>query len=474
MRCAWFALIVFAPVLSHGYADPGGAFAIQEPSGWTVTRNDLGDGAVLTEIYDPKAPEGAHIDILHYRSPQELAASDHQQVNGAMLDLLMQFLGAEATISSQRRSAVTYSGRAATRIELEFKDEDGVNWKGYALAVCGRNFAIVIMPYAKASDTALLDLTDRHARSLAIESRNPDAVGRASSASAPRTSGFLSQATLTTVADRVDSNFTREPMDRVISPGQPPLTYGSVANFVTVMEILFDVQFTESEFEATRERFIEYYGSADAEGKRILAEQGAALLQTLTTGTEAERQQSKEEGRAVFEQAFSRGAEMGIGYAQVMWDAISRRRAEVRQVEQQPSKDDWDTTISEADIDALMEMLFFMWASAGRDTSDVTLDDVMHVRGQILEALPTLDPQIQLVIANAPKVYAALRQQWQAATPFERTQLAAQYGQALDEWGIGNSGFEQSSGGGGGEMSMNAQIAQNTAWNSAKTWSSSS
>jgi len=96
--------------------------------------------------------------------------------------------------------------------------------------------------------------------------------------------------------------------------------------------ILFDIQMTEAEFEATRARFIEYYDAADAEGKQVLALQGAELLKTLTTGTEAEREQSRNEGRAVFEQAFSRGAEMGIGYAQVMWDAITRRRASVQRV----------------------------------------------------------------------------------------------------------------------------------------------
>lgn len=135
-----------------------------------------------------------------------------------------------------------------------------------------------------------------------------------------------------TVEQRVDGNFQRESPSKVIVAGQPPLTYGSVANFVTVIEILFDIQMTEAEFEATRARFIEYYDAADAEGKQVLALQGAELLKTLTTGTEAEREQSRNEGRAVFEQAFSRGAEMGIGYAQVMWDAITRRRASVQRV----------------------------------------------------------------------------------------------------------------------------------------------
>lgn len=79
-----------------------------------------------------------------------------------------------------------------------------------------------------------------------------------------------------------------------------------------------------------------------------------------------------------------------------------------------------------------------------------------------------------MLIANAPKLYAGLRQQWMGATAEQRLALAVQFDQALNEWGIGaQSGFESGGGGGGGgsnEYSMNAQIAQNTAWNAAKTW----
>jgi hypothetical protein len=54
--------------------------------------------------------------------------------------------------------------------------------------------------------------------------------------------------------------------------------------------------------------------------------------------------------------------------------------------------------------------------------------------------------------------------------------MSQQFEAALTEWGIGSQGFEQTEGGGGGggENSMNAQIAMNTAWNSAKTWTTTS
>ena len=376
-----------------GYSDPGGAFAIDVPSGYKAERYDLGDGAFLTEISIPDNDDSAHCDILSYKSPEAFDASQHATVNKALLDVTVQLLSAESTVTKQSRAETTYQGRKATKMTLELKDEDGVAWKGYALAVCGTNNALVVMPYAKSSDTAGFKIMDETAQTLAVEGRTPLArgAGGSSSTGGGRQGGFLNQGAMRTVEQRVDGNFQRESASKVLVAGQPPLTYGSVANFVNVIEILFDIQMTEAEFEATRARFIEYYNAADAGGKQVLALQGAELLKTLTTGTEAEREQSRNEGRAVFEQAFSRGAEMGIGYAQVMWEAITRRRASVQRVAAQPTKEEWDQDISEGDIDALMEMLWFMWNAAGRPTEGVTMDDINQVRMGILQVLPTMD-----------------------------------------------------------------------------------
>lgn len=457
---------IFAPLAT--YADPGGAFALDLPTGWTARKQDLGDGVTFTETFKQGDEEGAHIDILVQKSAADIAAKDHPEVNKGVLDIVVQLLGAEGTITRQSRNEVTFDNRKAMRMEIDFRDEDDVTWKGWVIAVCGKNHALALIAYAKSSDTATYKLVDQHANTLAVESKTPGKGG------ASPGGGLLSKTALSNIAGKIKSNMKREPMDKVLVAGTPPLTYGSVANFVTVIELLFDVQLTEAEFDATRERFLEYYEKADAEGKKILAEQGASLLKTLTTGTKAEIEQSRSEGKAVFENAFQRGSQMGIGYATVMWEAISRRQAKLATTKQAPKKEDWDQEITEGDLDATMEMLYFMWVGAGRDASDVTMDDVIKIRNQIVQGLPEMDPQLQLLIANAPKVYAGLRQQWQAASGAQRLAMAQQFGAALDEWGIGaQSSFEQSSGGGSGEYSMNAQIAQNTAWNAAKTWSSS-
>lgn len=463
--------VLFLAIAPAAYTEPSGAFAVSLPSGWTSTRAEVGAGTFYIQTFKEGAEDGPHIDFVLQKLDADLPDESQAAVNTAMADGFVQSFGAEATITKQSKSNVTFDGRKAVRVDLEFKDEDSTPHKGYIIAVTGKRNAVLVMPYAKTSDAAGFKLADSHAQTFALESRTPRALGAGSGQP-----GQISAASLSSIAGKVKANMKREPMDKVISAGSPPLTYGSVANFVNVIEILFDIQLTESEFDATRERFIEYYAKADGEGKRILAEQGASLLQTLTTGTPAEREQSREEGKAVFANAFKNGAQMGIGYAQVMWSAIERRQAKLASAPQAPKKQDWDQEITEGDIDATMEMLYFMWVGAGRDASDVTMDDILKIRAQIVEGLPSMDPQLQLLIANAPKVYAAIRQQWQAAAPAQRLAMAQQFGAALDEWGIGaSSSFNESNGGGGGsgEYSMNAQIAQNTAWNAAKTWSSS-
>lgn len=467
MLSSLLALYMLVPTAA--YTEPSGAFALELPHNWTTQRQEVAPGIFYIQSHKAGDDEGAHIDLIVQKLESDLPVESQAQVNDALATGFLTSFGAEADITKQVKSQVTFDGRKATRVDVEFKDEENTLWKGYIIAVTGKRNAILLMPYAKASDSAGFKLVSEHAQTLAVESRTPRAKGSAAS-------GPLSKEALTNIAGKVKANMKREPMTKVIAQGAPPLTYGSIANFVNVIEILFDIQLTEAEFDATRERFIEFYNKADAEGKRILAEQGASLLQTLTTGSQAEIKQSREEGKAVFTNAFKNGAAQGIGYAQVMWSAIERRQAKLASTKSTPKKDDWDQVISEGDLDATMEMLYFMWVGAGRDASDVTMDDIVKIRTQIVQGLPEMDAQLQLMIANAPKIYAAIRQQWQAAAPAQRLAMAQQFSAALDEWGIGaTSSFDQSNGGGGGsgEYSMNAQIAQNTAWNAAKTWSSS-
>lgn len=455
-------LAILAP--QAAFVEPQGAFAVALPSGWTHASSELMEGTTYISMHEKGKEEGPHLDFVVQKLPPGLSDAEKEGLPSFLSDTFLTSLGGELSITKQSKSTTTFDGKKGTRVDLEFKDEDGASFKGSLISVAGDKFGVLVMPYAPAGDAAGLKKVNDMAATVAIEKSSPR-----SGAGGPLSSGALDA-----IAGRIKQNMKREEAGKVISQGSPPLTYGSVANFVNVIEILFDIQLTEAEFDATRARFVEYYAKADAEGKRILAEQGASLLKTLTSGTPDEREQSRQEGRQVFENAFRNGAQQGIGYAQVMWDAISRRRAKVASAQGQPAKQDWDQEITEGDLDATLEMLYFMWVAAGRDASDVTMDDVAKIRTMIVQQLPQMDPQLQLLIANAPKIYAGIRQQWQAAPPAQRLVMAQQFGAALDEWGIGaQSSFQQSSGGGSGEYSMNAQIAQNTAWNAAKTWSSS-
>ena len=463
--------ILFGLGLVSTYSDPGGAFALTVPDKWSASRSDLGDGLSLTEIAPNDDENLANVTVFVQASAQDISPSQHGEIADSFIQFLTAVIQEEGQIKSQKRTETTFDGKKASRVDLTYVDDEGTQFSGRMTVVSGKRNAMAVIAYAKVGDSSGQKIVAGIESSFAVESRMPRKGGTSGSE-------LFTTESLKGAADQIKGNFKRDSAGKVLVNGTPPLTYGSVANFVTVIEILFDIQFTETEFIATQDRFIEFYSKADAEGKKILAVQGAELLKTLTTGTQAEREQSRQEGKAVFENAFKNGAEMGIGYAQVMWDAISRRSNQIAQAAKAPTKDGWDQQISEGDIDATMEMLYFMWVAAGRPAEDATPEAVMQIRMQIIQALPTMDPQLQLMIANAPKIYAGLRQQWAAGSLEQRLAYAQQFEACLTEWGIGASGFEQSGGGGGGggggENSMNAQIAMNTAWNSAKTWTTTS
>lgn len=447
--------------------DPGGAYALRIPSNYSPSRSDFGEGLTFASIFDPKQEEsGPHIDILSQDAGAEIDASQRPVVSKAVVDFVTGVLNEEGEVTSQKQSTTKFDGRDATKVDITFKDDTGTAYKGWITVVFGKRNVVAIMPYAPAADAVGWKLVEGCALSCAIEKKSPN--------SGAGGGGLLTKESMAQLGSAMKGNLKRDSVDKVIVAGDPPLTYGSVANFVTVVELLFDIQFTEAEFNATRERFVEYYNKQDAQGKAILARQGEALLKSATEGTDAEIRQSREEGRAVFANAFEQGAARGDGYAQTMWAAVQRRQNKLAEAKG-TAKEGWDTEITEADVEATLEMLYFMWVAAGRDAGDVTAEDVQRIRSNIYQELPEMDPQLQLVIANAQKIYAGMRQQWMSATPEQRLMLGGQYGHALDSFGLPEGGVTESAGGGGGGGGSDlAAIAQNTAWNAAKTWTTTS
>lgn len=466
------AFCLVAATQSSNYADPGGAFAIQIPSGYKATRQQASEGVYITEILKGEAGQNAQISVLSYSTGQAIDPANAATINKQTLDFVKQIIEAESTITSDSRSNITFNGKAAIRSEMGFKDEDGVAWKGWVVATCGKSNALAMLACAKTTDAAGYTLVDTHANTFAVESRTPFAAGGGSSSGGG--GAILSADKLKAISQKIKGNMNREPSNKVLVQGEPPLTYGSVATFVTFIEIIFEMQLTEAEFEATRERFVEYYKLGDAAGKKVLAQQGASMLKSVTEGSKAELAKNKQESKAIFSNAFERGAQAGIGYAQVMWDAVQRRQQKVATTKSKPKQETWDSEVSQADIEATLEMLYFMWVAAGRDASDVTQADIIKVRQSIVRDFATFDSQTQLVICNAQKVYAAIRQQWQSATPQQRLAISRQFSSSLDSLGLKEGGSFQQSSGGGSDGSTLAAIAQNTAWNAAKTWTTTS
>lgn len=452
------------------YVDPLGAYSLSIPDKWTAEREEVDEGTYLTSIGGEEVEDGA-IDILSIPSAEDLNPSQTAAAADAIFPFVKQEIAQMGKILSEKRSETTFDGRKAIRFDVRFQETGGPIFSGYLVILMGKRNIIMARVWSAESKKAAFAEAEAHFNTLAIESRTPRGMGGKPASIA----GTFNKGTIT---GAIKSAFRRDSMDKVLVAGDPALTYGSVANFVTVVEILFDIQFTETEFDATRQRFIEYYGKADAEGKKVLAVGGADLLKTLTTGTPAEIEQSRKEGREVFTNSFRAGAAAGIEYAVVMWAAIERRAEQTGKTSQakptdKPAQAGWDTDVSQGDLDATLEMLYFMWVASGRSADDVTEEDVIRIRQSIIAEFATFDPEVQLIIANAQKVYAALRQQWAAASPAQRQQLAVAFGQALDSLGLKEGGsFESTSGGGGG--SDLAAIAQNTAWNAAKTWSTTS
>lgn len=97
-------LLVAVVSSAAGYSDPGGAFAIDVPSGYKAERYGLGDGAYLNEISIPDKDDSAHCDILSSKSPEAYDASQHATVSKALLDVTVKLLSAESTVTKQSRA----------------------------------------------------------------------------------------------------------------------------------------------------------------------------------------------------------------------------------------------------------------------------------------------------------------------------------------------------------------------------------
>jgi hypothetical protein len=442
------------PLISHGaaspalqskeYRDPGGAYTIQIPSNWHSERVPLDETITLTQFGDDNEL-GPKVDVITVNAGADLDPNRLDEVANELIGFVVQLLQSDGSVTSQRRSKTTFAGVQASRCDIAFADGDGNKFKGHMVVVMGKQHAILGAAYAPERDSGAYSRAEAALNTLT-------GPGLGAGGGAPVSRGMnIDRSALAGIAGKVKGGFQRDRLDTVLVPGDPPLTHGSVVHFVQLLNLVFDIELTETEFESTRQRFIEFYQKNDAEGKRILAMGGQQILSGFQSLSAQEQQSQKAEIRQALASRFEAGARSGIGYAQVLWEAIQRRSNTLKSVpaNAKPATDkgEWDREFSEADLDSAIEMLYFMWVASGRDANLVTPEAVQQVRMMLIQNFDKFDPQFQLILANAQRIYSGLRGQYMQASPQERALLAQQYAQALDSLGLV---VPQAGGGGGG------------------------
>jgi hypothetical protein len=130
---------------------------------------------------------------------------------------------------------------------------------------------------------------------------------------------------------------------------------------------------------------------------------------------------------------------------------------------------------TDADLDASVELITFMWLATGNDPASITNEAVAVMRMLLAQNFYQLPPELQTLFANGRANNQAIQAEWQAADPLQKMTIAQQFQLVLAVLGLvpgaasGGAGYESS-----GESATNADIASNIAWNNsgAGDWSS--
>jgi len=463
-----------------GYAAPDGAFAIRPPAGWAVTRGPVGDNGFSTSFSAGAAETAAKIEVV------SLALGAGQR--GSLEEVAQAFFAAvigqiqeNGEITGQQFSRATLGGKQAIRCDLTYRPTRGAPVeRGYMLATTGNRFALLVAVSALQTDDTNFRQGDAAVATFAIETST--ASGAAPAASAGRS--LLDASTMAKAAQQIRQDFKRPSADTLVVSGEPPLTRGSLNAFANLLSYVFDIQLTESEFELMQRHFVTYYQKQqDAEGRKIIALGGQSIMDGLRQGTPAEREKNKAEVKAVMADRFANGAKIGVEWAVAMNDAIQRRGVQLKATTAArpagTTAAEAKSTFTQADLEATLEMLYFMWVASGRDASLVTADSAATVRNAIVTGFDRFPAQLQYTFCNAEKIYAHLRGTWQNANAQQRAAMAAQFGRELDWLGLTVPQPRSSSGGGGAwsnmggesEASLRAQTAANYAYLSANSGS---
>jgi hypothetical protein len=257
--------------------------------------------------------------------------------------------------------------------------------------------------------------------------------------SAAVTAQYRDPATIERITNRLAGQ-GRESWNTVIADGEPPLTWGSVATFSLLMHECFDAQLTEAEAELMAKQFAESYESSDANGQKALTSEWKEMLEKVGTG------------RAQVRAKLQARIDADTGWGLAAREALDRRnRVLHKSATERPgwAGAGFDASMSVADLDASIELLYFMWVAAGRDPELVTLEGVAAIRDHFRRNFAQLPADLQYALANAQKIYAGLRVLWYTGDGRQRATMARNFNQELNGLGLPdpNAGARQSAAG---------------------------
>ena len=478
---AWLATIYLlqalaAPTLAQQdaavYKDPGGVFTLEPPEGWEVNRQEFTGQITYTTV---ATPEGEiEVETLAFPTTAPLTNADLEARAKEVITLIVGLLEEEGPVRNQQTTKATFAGLPAVRFDaLLTNTGEGTQSRFRMYVVLGARHVVAAGVTAPEDDAAGFAQGEKVLTTMAV------AGGQAGAALPATSRGGLAR-----VAERIKAGFKPETADQVLVAGDPPLTEGSVQSFVQLLGVIFGAHLTESEIALTREQFVAFYQKSDDAGRATIAQTAGNILAGLQQGTPEQQAAAAQEVRGVFEDRLSAGAQAGIAWAKVLWEAVQRREEAVattnadRPEFAQDAK--LDNTLSEADVDASLEMLYFMWVASGRDPQAATPEVLAQVRQYLVANFVQFPPDLQYLLANAEKVYGDMRNAWAQAGPAEQQAYAIQFAQALDAFGLTapGAGGGAAEGGGGGSAwddvagmspsDISAGLVQTTCFNLAQ------
>ena len=431
MRAWCAALLAFSltgAAWARDYVDPDGGFALALPADWQANRGQAGELGTMTQC-GVAGDQNPPLSVLVVTSAQPIAPERLPDVAKLLLGVLHETVRQNATLAGERTAEARLDGRAALRSEFTYQAPGGPQFAGRGTVVLGRTHALLVFATWPQDKAALRDQVDAVLATLAVEGAEPRAAG----------GGVFNPRTLGALAGAVKGNLQRDPAG-VLAAGQPALTNLAVLSFAQLLSDVFGVELSEAEYALVQEQFVTSYQQADANGKTILVGSGQAIVAGLRQGTETDRARRRQEVREVMETRFKGGAQAGIPWARAVWQAIERRRQTVCRTDAtrpaSPAAKDFKSEVTEADLDAAVELLGFMWLAAGRDATAVTPAVVQQVRAGLAQNYPRFPAQLQYLLANAQTVYSRVRQMWMTANAAQRAQLAQEFSRALDDLGL--------------------------------------